>query len=54
MILLKYKLSRPEKYRQKPLVFLERDYKTFLMQPLIYTLTNFWPKMNNEPNWYIC
>ena len=38
---------------QQPFVFLEIDNKTFLMQPLTYTLINFWPKMNKEPNWYI-
>ena len=38
---------------QQPFVFLEIDNKTFLMQTLTYTLINFWPKMNNEPNWYI-
>ena len=38
---------------QQPFAFLEIDNKTFLMQTLTYTLINFWPKMNNEPNSYI-
>ena len=38
---------------KQPFLFLKIDNKTFLMQTLTYTLINFWPEMNNEPNWYI-
>ena len=39
---------------QQPFVFLEIDYKIFLMQPPAYILINFWSKMSNEPSLCIC
>ena len=35
---------------QQPFVFLEIDYKIFLMQRAAYILIIFWSKMSNEPN----